>query len=55
MLIDEIHRVKFDKAWQAVKAFEDGVQLYTKEGESKFTLITTATDVLRYLYRLHAK
>ena len=62
-LIDEIHSlelyslqpVKFEKASQAVKAFEDGVKLYTKQGEGKFTLITTAPDVLRYLYRLHAK
>ncbi|CAH0531256.1 hypothetical protein [Vibrio hippocampi] len=50
-----MNKVKFDKAWQAVKAFEDGERLYTKEGEGRFTRITTAPDVLRYLYRLYVE
>ncbi|MGF1884197.1 hypothetical protein [Vibrio splendidus] len=50
-----MNKVSFDKAWQAVKAFEEGKKLYTKEGEGKYTRIATAPDVLRYLYRLYVE
>lgn len=43
----------FDSAWEAVKAFEDGEELYTKRSHKDYILIDNAPDVLRFLYDLH--
>lgn len=48
-----LKRISYDHAWMAVKDFEEGVKLYTKEGEKSYTRIETAPEILRYLYRLY--
>ncbi|CAH9014051.1 putative coil containing protein [Vibrio phage 455E52-1] len=51
----EFVKCEFDHAWEAVKAFEDGEDLYTKRSHKDFVLIDNAPDVLRFLYDLHRK
>ena len=46
-------QLTFNNAWEAVKAFEDGNELYTKRSHKDFLLIDNAQDVLRFLYDLH--
>ena len=46
-------KLSFNSAWEAVKAFEDGNELYTKRSHKDFVLIDNAQDVLRFLYDLH--
>ncbi len=45
----------FECAWHAIKAFEDGEKLYTKQSDSEFLLIDNAPDVLRYLYSIYER
>ncbi len=51
----EFVKCVFDSAWHAIKAFEDGDELYTKRSHKDFVLIDNAPDVLRFLYDLHRK
>ncbi|CAM0015044.1 hypothetical protein VPHK375_0089 [Vibrio phage K375] len=51
----EFVKCEFNHAWEAVKAFEDGEELYTKRSHKDFVLIDNAPDVLRFLYDLHRK
>ncbi|CAM0015468.1 hypothetical protein VPHK367G1_0086 [Vibrio phage K367 g1] len=51
----EFVKCVFNHAWEAVKAFEDGEELYTKRSHKDFVLIDNAPDVLRFLYDLHRK
>lgn len=48
-------KLSFEYAWHAIKAFEDGEKLYTKQSSEEFVLIDNAPDVLRYLYDLHER
>ncbi|AUR82852.1 hypothetical protein NVP1029O_19 [Vibrio phage 1.029.O._10N.261.55.A7] len=47
-------KVSFDKASQAIAAWEDG-ELYTNVSSETFSKIETATEVLTYLYRLYRR
>ncbi|CAH9016999.1 putative coil containing protein [Vibrio phage 217E38-1] len=51
----EFVKCEFEHAWEAVKAFEDGEELYTKRSHKDFVLIDNAPDVLRFLYGLYSK
>ena len=51
----EFVKCEFECAWHAIKAFEDGEELYTKRSHKDFVLIDNAPDVLRFLYDLHRK
>ncbi len=51
----EFVKCEFNHAWEAVKTFEDGEELYTKRSHKDFVLIDNAPDVLRFLYDLHRK
>lgn len=50
-----MQKFSFEMAWMAIKTFESGIPLCIREGEDRFTRITTAPDVLRYLYRLYVE
>ncbi len=49
----ECKKLEFNSAWEAVKSFEDGKELYAKRSHKDFILIETAPDVLRFLYQLY--
>ena len=51
----EFVKCEFECAWHAIKAFEDGEEIYTKRSHKDFVLIDNAPDVLRFLYDLHRK
>lgn len=46
-------KVEYEKAWEAVKHFEDGGELWTNFSENGYRKIDSAPDVLRYLYKLY--
>lgn len=51
----EFVKCEFECAWHAIKALEDGEELYTKRSHEDFVIINNAPDVLRFLYDLHRK
>ena len=50
---EQVTKIKYKKASDAVIAFEEGKPLYTNVSAETFTQIDTAPDVLRYFYRLY--
>ena len=50
---EQVTKIKYKKASEAVVAFENGKPLYTNVSSETFTRIDNAELVLRYFYRLY--